>query len=224
MKPIFSDRTDAGRRLAERLLKYKPEHPLVLAIPRGGVPVGYEVAKALGAVVDTIVARKIGATHNPEFGIGAIAPGGVLIIDGASLAALELEKGALAPVIERERREMERRIARYKSGQYSAGAQETDTVIIVDDGLATGVTARAATESVSRQRKWRNIVFAAPICAKDTADSLKRFADVVCVHATPNLVAIGAWYEHFPQTTDEEVTLLLAASCKILPHPEFLSS
>ena len=140
---IFKNRTEAGKKLAEKLLPYKKENPLVLAMPRGGVPVGYEVATALGSPLDTIVARKIGAPFHPEFGVGAIAPGDVIILDEASIKAHDIKREELEAVIVREREEMGRRIAKYRSGEYVRG-KKADTIIIVDDGLATGVSARAA--------------------------------------------------------------------------------
>ena len=194
---IFKNRTEAGKKLAEKLLPYKKENPLVLAMPRGGVPVGYEVATALGSPLDTIVARKIGAPFHPEFGVGAIAPGDVIILDEASIKAHDIKREELEAVIVREREEMGRRIAKYRSGEYVRG-KKADTIIIVDDGLATGVSARAAIESVRRVYKPKKIIFAAPICARDSAESLSALVDrVVCASSVDNLMAIGYWYEEF---------------------------
>lgn len=201
----FKNRMDAGQQLAEELLQYKKDHPLILALPRGGVPVGYEVARVLEAPLDTVVSRKIGAPFSPEFGVGAIAPGNVIIFDDASIDALGLSKRHLDPVIEAETKEMHRRMIRYKSGEYSRGFQ-TDTLIIVDDGLATGVTARAAIESVKINSKPKKLIFASPICALSSAEQLRDQVDqVVCKGEVGDLMAVGYWYEDFPQTTDEEV-------------------
>ena len=211
---IFKNRTEAGKKLAEKLLPYKKENPLVLAMPRGGVPVGYEVATALGSPLDTIVARKIGAPFHPEFGVGAIAPGDVIILDEASIKAHDIKREELEAVIVREREEMGRRIAKYRSGEYVRG-KKADTIIIVDDGLATGVSARAAIESVRRVYKPKKIIFAAPICARDSAESLSALVDrVVCASSVDNLMAIGYWYQEFEQTTDEEVISYLEKANK----------
>lgn len=207
-RQIFKDRIDAGQKLAEKLLTYKSEHPLILALPRGGVPVAYEVARVLEAPLDTLVARKIGVPFNPEFGVGAIAPGDVIVLDTASLESIGLKREDIDPVIEKEMREMERRMSHYHSGEYNKDA-EVKTIIIVDDGLATGVTARAAIESVLLQYKPLKIIFASPICARDTANALRDIVDVVCLHEARDLEAVGHWYERFDQTTDEEVIELL---------------
>lgn len=209
----FKNRSEAGKQLARELLQYKPEQPLILALPRGGVPVGFEVAKLLEAPLDTLVARKVGAPFNPEFGVGAIAPGDVIMFDERALNFLGLRKKDLDPVIEQEMREMERRILHYKSGIYTPDTR-ADTIIIVDDGLATGVTARAAIESVLIQHKPFKVIFAAPICAKETAGLLSDLVDIVCVQSVDNLMAIGYWYEDFPQTTDEEVIYYLDKTYK----------
>lgn len=202
---LFKDRTEAGKKLAEKLIEYKEDHLLVLALPRGGVPVGYEIAVKLNASLDTVVARKIGAPFHPEFGVGAIAPGDVLILDEASIQAHGIQRHDLDVVINKEQKEMERRMARYRSGEYSKGGK-ANTVIIVDDGLATGVSARAAIESVRRTYQPKKIIFTAPICARDSKENLSELVDkVVCLSAVDNLVAIGYWYEEFEQTTDEEV-------------------
>lgn len=206
---IFRDRTHAGQKLAEKLIGYKENNPLVLALPRGGVPIGYEVAKVLGAPLDTIIARKIGAPSNPEFGVGAIAPGGVLVLDNNTINSLGLEKKDIDRVIELERQEMERRIIRYKSGQRSREISK-DMIIVVDDGLATGVSARAALESVKTVYRPKKLIFASPVCARDSLEALKPYADkIICVSEPENLLAIGEWYENFPQTSDEEVLYYL---------------
>lgn len=205
---IFKNRADAGRQLAEKLLAHKPEQLLILALPRGGVPIGYEVAKKFEAPLDTVAVRKIGAPFNPEFGVGAVAQGNVVILDNEFLESLGLQKRDIDHIIDREIIEMERQTARYRSGEFSKNSK-TKVIIIVDDGLATGVTARAAIESVSRRYKPAKIIFAAPICARDTAKAIGDFVNVVCVEAVDNLVAISYWYEEFYQMTDEEVVALL---------------
>lgn len=208
-RTLFKNRTDAGHQLAEKLLKYKSEEPLILALPRGGVPVAYEVAKALSATLDTLVVRKIGAPSNPEYVVGAISPGDVIIFNNTAIQSLGLTNEDLDQVIAKEMEEMERRMVHYHSGEYGKDV-EVDMIIIVDDGLATGVSARAAIESVKIQEKPGKLIFASPICASDTADALRSLVDdVVCINKVGNLASIGAWYEQFEQTSDEEVISLL---------------
>ena len=205
----FKDRIDAGQKLARKLLEYKQNRPLILALPRGGVPIGYEVAKALDASLDILVVRKIGMPSNPEFGVGAIAPSGILILDAETLRSTGLKREDLDYTVEQERQELERRATRYKSGNWSKG-MPIDTIIVVDDGLATGVTARVALESAKMIYKPKELIFASPICARDSLELLKRYADkIVCVLEPENLIAIGEWYEDFPQTSDEEVLYYL---------------
>ncbi|HXK40435.1 MAG TPA: phosphoribosyltransferase [Candidatus Paceibacterota bacterium] len=201
----FRDRIDAGRQLAERLLPYISKRPLILALPRGGVPVGYEIAAKFGLPLDTLVVRKIGAPNNPEFAVGALAPDGVSVVREAALRSLGITMEDIEPVIESERREMARRITRYKSGDYSKDA-DARTIVIVDDGLATGATALVAVQWIKKTLSPKKIIIAVPVCARDTADHLRTVADdVVCVQETDDLVAIGYWYKAFEQTTDEEV-------------------
>ena len=217
---IFKDRTDAGRQLAEKLLEYKQDNPIVLALPRGGVPVGYEVARRLDAPLDTVVARKIGMPGNPEVGVGAVAPNNVLVLDTETLHSLGLERRGLDPSIKQEKREMERRIVRYKSGEWIKKTP-TGTIIMVDDGLATGVTARAACESAKMSYKPKKLIFASPVCARSSLESLKPYADrIVCVSEPENLMAIGEWYENFPQTSDEEVLYYLNKKKSVLKSSE----
>lgn len=194
---MFKDREDAGRKLAERLLVYRDKKSVVLALPRGGVAVGYEVAKALHAPLDTIVARKIGAPGNPEYAIGAIAPGGVRIMDD-SVWGVE-------SIVSEELREMERRQRKYKSGFY-VGDLLPDAIIVVDDGVATGKTACAALASAAAAYPGAIRIFAAPVAAPDSLEEIKRYADeVVVLEAPPEFMAVGEWYAFFPQLTDEEV-------------------
>lgn len=205
----FRDRRDAGKQLAEKLVHYTASRPIILAIPRGGVRIGYEIAKRLNAPLDTIVVRKIGAPFNRELVVGAIAPGDVLILDDRAIESLNIERGALEPVIDREMREMDRRMVTYRSGEYSS-FHTTDTVIIVDDGLATGVSARAAIESVRLINKPSRIVFATAVCSSETAGTIRELVDdLVCVHQSDKLVAIGYWYRNFSPATDDEITYYL---------------
>lgn len=206
---LFHSRTAAGRQLAGELTAYAKQAPVVLALPRGGVPVGYEIAHRLNAPLDTIVARKLGAPENPEYGFGAIAPGDVRIVDQAAVRALGLSKAEVESVIVQERQELERRIALYQSGRYS-GSHRFRAVILVDDGLATGVTALAAIASIRHLYPNTPVVFAAPVCASDSAERVAARADqFVCLARPANFMAVGQWYEHFDQVSDEEVIRLL---------------
>jgi len=206
----FRNRQEAGELLAAELVRRGiTGHVLVLALPRGGVPVGHEVARVLKASLDTLVARKIGAPGNREYGVGALAPGDVLILDEAALRSLGISQEALDPIIAEEMEEMARRMARYASGTYSENLP-ADTVIIVDDGVATGVTAMAAIESVKLLRKPRRLIFAAPICARDTARKLREWAEVICLREADNMRAVGEWYEEFEPVSDEEVLQYLS--------------
>jgi putative phosphoribosyl transferase len=204
----FEDRADAGRRLARRLDGYRVARPVVFALPRGGVPVAYEVSRALGAPLDVVVARKLGAPDQPEFGIGAVAPGGVRFLNRDVVRRLGIPKEYLDRVTMRETAEVERRLRNFRGGLPEAVVAGR-AAILVDDGLATGVTARAAVESL-RRRRPRRLVLAAPVCAAQTAEILRREVDdLVCLQKPPNLGAIGFWYRNFDQTSDEEVVQLL---------------
>jgi putative phosphoribosyl transferase len=204
--PRFRDRVDAGQQLAERL-PADLHDPLVLALPRGGVPVAKEVAARLDAPLDVLVARKIGAPGHEELGIGAIAEGGALV--GSDLVrALRVSPDEFERLAERQRGEIARRVERYRGDRPLPPLLGRD-VVLVDDGLATGVTAEAALLAV-RAGEPRRLVLAVPVCSPDTARRLVPPADdVVCVLAPDDLLAVGYWYDDFAQTTDEEVIELL---------------
>lgn len=207
----FSDRREAGRHLAERLAGMGLEAPVVLALPRGGVPVAYEVARSLGAPLDVLVVRKIGAPNQPELGVGAIAEGGEPMLDARMLARIGRTPEELDETIRRERAELHRRVAAYRGGLPALGV-EGRTAVVVDDGLATGSSARAALSAL-RARGVARLVLAVPVCARQTAELLTGEADdVVCVLAPGDFRAVGAWYDRFDQTTDEEVVELLHRS------------
>ena len=204
---LFEDRRDAGRQLAERLERYREKDVIILALPRGGVPVAYEIARALQAPLDVIVARKLGAPMQPELGIGAIAPGGVMLLDECTINALGLTEADLAPVVRQEREEMGRRLNRYRGD--GLPDVEGRTVILVDDGLATGVTAAAAIHAVRRLGP-EAIVLAVPVCARETATALAdEVEELVCVSTPEQFIAVGLWYGDFEQTDDAEVIELL---------------
>jgi putative phosphoribosyl transferase len=206
----FRDRSDAGRRLAGELRRLDLDDPVVLALPRGGVPVGFEVAAGLGAPLEVIVARKVGAPGHREFGIGAVAEGGTVVASDA-VWAIGLDPERFAPLADAERRELDRRVERYRHGRPLPDVRGRD-VVLVDDGLATGVTAEAALRAL-RQGSPGTLVLAVPVCAPETAARLGGVADrVVCVIAPEAFRAVGEWYDLFGQTSDDEVVALLDRS------------
>jgi putative phosphoribosyl transferase len=206
----FRDRSEAGRVVAEELRRYAGrDDVVVLALPRGGVPVGYEVAKALGAPLDVFVARKLGVPGYPELAMGAIASGGVAVLDQGLVQSLGISKEAIRQVVAQEARELERREAAYRDGRPPPDL-EGKTVILVDDGLATGATMRAAALAVKEQGPAR-VVVAVPVAAAQTCDKFRGDVDEIICALTPEpFNAVGMWYENFDQTTDEEVRELLA--------------
>ena len=204
----FRDREDAGRRLAERLAGYRGESPIVFALPRGGVPVGYEIAHALEAPLDIFIARKLGAPGREEFGIGAVAQGGVRVLSERAVEALEIPEEYIGRVAKEEMEEIERRLLILR-GDRPQPEVEGRTAILVDDGLATGVTARAAVEAL-RQRNPGRLVLAVPVCAAQSVELLRSEVDeLVCLEVPSNLMAISLWYQDFYQVEDEEVVELL---------------
>jgi erythromycin esterase-like protein/predicted phosphoribosyltransferase len=213
----FRDRVEAGRQLATVLAPYANRHDaLVLALPRGGAPVGYEVARALGAPFDVFLVRKLGVPGHPELGMGAIASGGVRVLSEDLIHELGIPRSAVEQVAVRERLELERRDRLYR-GDRSLPELRDRTVILVDDGLATGATMAAAIEAVRVYHPAR-VVVAAPVCAVDSAERLKRIADeVVCAQTPDPFQAVGLWYERFDQTTDEEVIQLLESARAFSP-------
>jgi putative phosphoribosyl transferase len=211
-RPIrFRDRHDAGRRLAVELLACREEDPVVIGLPRGGVPVAEQVAAALGAPLEVLAVRKLGAPHNPEYGIGAIAEGGVRVFDSEALAVLGISGGVLDSIVAREGEELRRRVAAYR-GERPLTDLHGRTAIVVDDGVATGVTDTAALRAVRRLRP-RRLVLAVPVCAPDSAARLREEADeVVCLSEPPLLYGVGQWYRDFSQVSDAEVIAALGAA------------
>ena len=215
---MFSDRVDAGQRLGASLREFTDrecagDETVVLALPRGGVPVAYQVAKALGSPLDVFVVRKLGAPLQPELAMGAIASGGVRVINEEVVRALRVTPEQLAETAERETLELERREQAYR-GDRAPLDVKGKCVLLVDDGVATGYTMRAAVAAL-RQREPKKIVVAAPVAAQDTCEDLKRHADaVICLMTPYDFAAVGQWYRHFDQTSDEEVRLLLERSAE----------
>ena len=205
---LFRDRKDAGYRLGEALARYRDDDSLILALPRGGVVVGYEVARVLGATLDIIVARKLGAPYQRELGIGAIAPGGVRVLDEQTIHLLGITPGQIEQIVGDETQEMQRRLQHYR-GSRPLPEPRGRTVILVDDGLATGVTARAAIVALRCQQP-RRLVLAVPVCPPETAVALRpQVDDLVALSTPPDFHAVGLWYETFTQTSDDEVIDLL---------------
>lgn len=200
---IYRDRTIAGKKLAEELKRHKYEKSLVLALPRGGLPVAYEVAVALGAPLDTIVARKIGLPNNPEYGVGAVAPEDVLVLREDSMRELGVTEKEIESIVLEEKKEMNMREDFFKSGTFSGG--DFKTIIIVDDGLATGVTAEAAIIATKKRYSAEKIILAVPVSAPDTKNELESKVYELISLATPKgFGSVGEWYELFDQVTSEE--------------------
>ncbi|MFG2515852.1 phosphoribosyltransferase [Streptomyces sp. NPDC048584] len=204
----FRDRRQAGRELAARLRERQDEgalpDPVVLALPRGGAAVAFEVARALDAPLDVLVVRKIGAPFHEEFGVGAMAGDGIPLYDEDALLRLGLSEADLAPVVARERAELRRREERYRRGR-PAPELAGRTVVVVDDGLATGSTARAALRAL-RARDPGHLVLAVPVGSAEGVTLMRSEADeVLCLHEPAAFMAVGQWYEEFDQLTDEDV-------------------
>jgi predicted phosphoribosyltransferase len=211
MKPQrFRNRADAGRQLAEKLAAYanRPD-VLVLALPRGGVPVGGEVARALGALLDVFLVRKLGVPGYEELAMGAVATGEVRVLNDEIVRGLGISEHEIDAIVAREMQELARRERLYRGDRLPPDVADR-TVILVDDGLATGATMRAAIQAL-RQQKPARIVVAVPTASPDTCEALKVEADdVICAMTPEPFFAVGHWYEDFTQTTDDEVCELLA--------------
>jgi putative phosphoribosyl transferase len=208
---MFRDRRDAGQRLAARLEYLRDENPIVLGLPRGGVPVAAEVAHALGAPLDVIVVRKLGVPHQPELGMGAIGEEGARFLNEEVIRLAGVGPDELAAVEREERVVVERRAKRFR-GDRPALDLSGRTVILVDDGIATGGTAQAALQ-VARAKGAQRVVLAVPVAPSDSLQALATAADeIVCLETPPGFFAVGQWYRDFTQTTDAEVVALLSAA------------
>jgi len=207
----FADRRDAGRLLAAQLEPLAAAAPLVVALPRGGVPVAFEVARALRAPLEILAVRKLGAPRNPEFAVGAIAEDGTAIVDALNARRTAVNDELLDAMIARERAELERRVARYRRGAAPLDVRGR-TVIVVDDGVATGLTDLAAVHAL-RGRGAARIVVAVPVGARESLALLEQAADeVVCLSVPDQLVGVGRWYRDFEAVGDDEVIALLDAA------------
>jgi putative phosphoribosyl transferase len=217
MAARYRNRTEAGRRLAGKLREYarRPD-VVILALPRGGVPVGYEVARALNAPLDVFIVRKLGLPSHPELAIGAIASGGIRVIDRQAMSHFGVTDEDLAVVAIDEERELERRERQYRDGLPAPDVAHK-TVILVDDGLATGATMAAAAIALRDQRPAR-LVVAVPVAAPETCEAFREIVDeVVCAETPEPFHAVGDWYEDFSETSDEEVQELLARRAREFP-------
>lgn len=199
----FHDRRDAGRHLAEVVAELDLVDPVVLALPRGGLPVAAEVADVLGAALEVFVARKVGAPGHPEYGIGAVAEGSERIVLSDQAHVFRLSDEQLERMAAVELAEVERRVRTYRGDRQLEDVAGRD-VVLVDDGLATGVTAEAALQALAQRQPGR-LVLAVPVCARQSAERLGQLAEVVCVRQPEDFRAVGLWYDDFGQTTDAEV-------------------
>lgn len=205
----FADRAEAGQQLAGQLRALADDQPVVMGLPRGGLPVAREVASALDAPLDVVVVRKIGAPGHREFALGAIGEGDVEVLDHRTMERLGIDRGQLLHVIDQEWAELGRRQRRYRTGRDTVDVTGR-TVVVVDDGIATGRTARAAAQ-VLRARDAHRVVLAAPVAAPRAVEELRAvYDDVVVIQAPPDFAAVGSWYVDFGETTDEDVVAILA--------------
>jgi predicted phosphoribosyltransferase len=209
MHALFRNRAEAGRILAQRLKAVAAnDDVIVLALPRGGMPIGYEVAQVLAADLDVFLVRKLGAPGHDEVALGALAGGGVRVLNEPLIQELGLSKGAVNDITAREQREIQHRETAYRQGR-SPLPIAGRTVVLVDDGLATGSTMLAAVRALRAQAPARKIV-AVPIAAPEVCAAFRDYVDdIVCLETPQPLYAVGLWYEDFSQTTDEEVRELL---------------
>lgn len=204
---MFENRFDAGKQLAEKLSN-EGKNSLIIALPRGGVAVGFPIAQALQTVLEVIIVRKLGTPNNPELGFGAVAEDGILFLDTELLDLLQITNSTITFLREKEEKELERHKQQYRNGQ-SLPLLTNKTIILVDDGLATGVTAHAALLSLKKHHP-KKIIFAIPVCSQDTALAIRPMVDaIICLETPKQLDAIGGYYRNFDQMTDEEVLSFL---------------
>jgi putative phosphoribosyl transferase len=214
---FFNDRADAGRRLAKRLSEYaNRDDVLILALPRGGVPVAFEVAKELNVKMDVFIVRKLGVPGNEELAMGAIASDNIRVLNEDVVRSFQIPREIIDRVAADELRELERRERLYRGNRPKPNISGS-TVILIDDGLATGATMRAAVAAV-KTKNPAEVVIAVPVAAPDTCNAFKNEVDEITCVATPEpFYGVGAWYEDFSQTTDKEVCEFLDIAAKIKP-------
>jgi putative phosphoribosyl transferase len=218
VEPIFVDRTDAGRRLADRVAHLRGGDVVVLGLPRGGVPVAFEVARRLAAPLDVILVRKLGVPFQPELAMGAVGEGGVLVLNEDVIALAGVDRAELPAIEQRARGELERRAQHFRGNRPRVPLRGR-TALVVDDGIATGATARAACR-VARAQGAARVVLAVPACSPRTAAAMRREVDELVVLETPvNFTAVGQAYADFRPTEDDEVVELLRRSGQVLPEP-----
>ncbi len=212
---LFADRIDAGRKLAGKLSSYaNREDTIILGLPRGGVPVAFEIAQRLHAPLDILIVRKIGVPDQEELAMGAIASGGIRVFNTDVIRLLAIPPEAIDAVIAEQEQELIRREQRYR-GQRPPPDINNKIVILVDDGLATGATMRAAAQAV-RQQNAKKIIVAVPVSSYDTYIDFKHYVDeIICLKTPEPFYSISQWYQHFNQTTDDEVTELLIQAEKL---------
>jgi predicted phosphoribosyltransferase len=218
--PRYRDRFEAGQLLGRELVRRlgKRDDVIVLALPRGGVPVGYEVAKALDAPLDVFIVRKLGVPGHEELAMGAIASGGVRILNRDVLGYVSLPQQAIDAVAAREQQELERRERSYRGSRPPLDVRGK-TVIVVDDGLATGSTMRAAVAAL-RKMEPKQVIVAVPVAAPTTCEEFRQEGiEIICLRTPEPFQAVGLWYEDFSQTTDEEVHELLDRATTTTPRP-----
>jgi putative phosphoribosyl transferase len=224
----FRDRREAGRKLAEALSAYEGRNDLiVLALPRGGVPIAFEIAHALHAPLDVFVVRKLGVPWQPELAMGAIAVGGVEVLNGDVITGYSIPPHVIRAVAEREGEELRRRAERYR-GDRPFPQLTGQTVILVDDGLATGATMRAAISAVRGQAP-RAIIVAVPVASAGACQELRAaVTEMICLDSPEDFGAVGAWYDDFSETSDDEVRRLLSDSAvpvgRLQPNHSILST
>jgi putative phosphoribosyl transferase len=215
-QPIFHDRSEAGKMLAGQVARSVPDsNSVVLALPRGGVPVGFELALALKTELDIFVVRKLGLPGQEELAIGAIASGGVRVLNERLLRELRLSWNLIDQITAREERELQRREELYRQGRPALPVRNR-TAILVDDGLATGASMKAATQALRLQLP-KSILVAVPVAAAETCGELRKNVDkVICAFTPQEFMAVGTWYENFSQVTDEQVQRLLIEARQML--------
>lgn len=211
---IYKDRKDAGIQLASRLIKYKDrEDVLVLALPRGGVVIGYEVAKALNCLLDIIIIRKIGFPGQPELAIGAVSETGAVVLNKDIISTYTVSKKYIEEEISRQKKEISRRITLYRGGK-GIPLLDGKIIILVDDGIATGATIKAAISTLKKE-KIVSLVAALPVSSEDAGEEIKKMVDEwICPETPVDFAAVGNYYQDFTQVSDEEVVELLKQKTK----------